>query len=869
MSSYQRRILMAIASVVGSVCLSQTFCNAAGYSNNSTGSSWGSFYTWSPTLGGTLYPTTTVTIGGQAIHVTNWYEEPTADLYINSGPVPAWQTLDWHYHVNSVSINSSSMADLTAGSTPRFLMLESSNTALSFGNSSALSFTLGGIDNPMYLYLTQFAYISLQQSAQTVQVGAQIQGPNGFIKNGAGTLQLTCNDNTYGGYTEIAQGTLAISTNGQLGNSTLVLYGGTLRADASFSLSHPVMLLSNGTTPDIINTQGATITLTGQISGNGTLTKQGVGTLTISSDKTTGTGEILVSGGILAVSSSTFTTGSSSAYSVVGYSGTGTLTQSAGTSTYNSAGIVLGFNTGDIGTYNLQSGAVLKANSLYVGNYGTGTFNQTTGSTGTIGNVIIQPSSAYNISGDVSTTTFNTNTIANYGNLTQTGGTVYGNVSLTNSGIYTLSGGALATAGTVNAGTFNQSNGSIHLIIGPFSNQSGATYTLSGTTSQLEVSNSYGKGSMVNNGTFTETGGIASLMNLTGIGSFTISGGTLTISGAKNTLGSLNISGTGTAQAVGNGAVLEVSGLSIGSSNKLDLENNDLIWHNGNMASITQWLAAGRGTGTWNGTSGIVSTTAADGYGFGVLNGSVYNALYGSSFDGCTVGPNDVVVKYTWAGDINLDGHVTATDFAQLDASYLKHIYNGGTSDPKPTWLQGDLNYDGKIDASDYAIINHAYSLQPSGSGNLAYNSPMPTKQVLGGSMVSLSLSSGTGGPSSVANWTPAPVQTFVDTKPYINFVWTDAHTVLFSYYFPEGMGGIEAIALVSGSPDDGTSTVMDGSPVTITPDSGVAGIVAGNTDPNALASSASPAVVSTPEPATLSILGVGMALTLGKRRKR
>ncbi|MEI8195928.1 MAG: dockerin type I domain-containing protein, partial [Phycisphaerae bacterium] len=83
--------------------------------------------------------------------------------------------------------------------------------------------------------------------------------------------------------------------------------------------------------------------------------------------------------------------------------------------------------------------------------------------------------------------------------------------------------------------------------------------------------------------------------------------------------------------------------------------------------------------------------------GIGYLTGADFAALNPGSATG--INPTDVVLKYTYLGDINLDGMVTADDFAQLDANYLKHLSNA-------TWLMGDFNYDGVIDYRDFALAN-------------------------------------------------------------------------------------------------------------------------------------------------------------------
>ena len=62
----------------------------------------------------------------------------------------------------------------------------------------------------------------------------------------------------------------------------------------------------------------------------------------------------------------------------VGYSGTGTFTQTGGINTI-SFYFYLGYNSGSTGTYNLSGTGQLSAATEYIGYYGTGTFTQTGG----------------------------------------------------------------------------------------------------------------------------------------------------------------------------------------------------------------------------------------------------------------------------------------------------------------------------------------------------------------------------------------------------------------------------------------------------------------------------------------------------------
>ncbi|MEI8196823.1 MAG: dockerin type I domain-containing protein, partial [Phycisphaerae bacterium] len=101
----------------------------------------------------------------------------------------------------------------------------------------------------------------------------------------------------------------------------------------------------------------------------------------------------------------------------------------------------------------------------------------------------------------------------------------------------------------------------------------------------------------------------------------------------------------------------------------------------------------------------------------GALSGSAFLALHGSNatFAGQSVLASDVLVAYTIAGDTSLKGYIDASDFAQIDAAWLK--VQNGTPNSGFDWINGDFNHDGKVDPTDFALIDAAYTLQ---NGHLA-----------------------------------------------------------------------------------------------------------------------------------------------------
>jgi PEP-CTERM motif/Dockerin type I domain len=162
-------------------------------------------------------------------------------------------------------------------------------------------------------------------------------------------------------------------------------------------------------------------------------------------------------------------------------------------------------------------------------------------------------------------------------------------------------------------------------------------------------------------------------------------------------------------------ATLSVLGkLTIGSTGLLDLSNNDLVVQAAGETGLTTITAAikqGYNHGTWTGTTGITSSTAAsNNTGLGVeLNDdgtTAHNPLM-STFDGQTVTNTDVLVKYTYLGDANLDGTINGADYLLIDNGF--NIVATG-------WRNGDFNYDGVINGDDYTLIDNSFNTEPAGN---------------------------------------------------------------------------------------------------------------------------------------------------------
>ena len=170
-------------------------------------------------------------------------------------------------------------------------------------------------------------------------------------------------------------------------------------------------------------------------------------------------------------------------------------------------------------------------------------------------------------------------------------------------------------------------------------------------------------------------------------------------------------------------------------SGTVDLGANDLIVSGAQepgYVSIQAAVATGRGSnGAWTG-GGITSSTVAaaanvHNKALGVVlndtnnnvNGTLSGSAIFSSFDGVNVNDGDVLVKYTYDGDADLNGVVNSADYIQIDNGFNNHL-NG--------WYNGDFNYDGVINGDDYTLIDNAFNTQ--GSASLASVSAGPLAMV-------------------------------------------------------------------------------------------------------------------------------------------
>jgi autotransporter-associated beta strand protein len=234
----------------------------------------------------------------------------------------------------------------------------------------------------------------------------------------------------------------------------------------------------------------------------------------------------------------------------------------------------------------------------------------------------------------------------------------------------------------------------------------GASLTLGGSgTLQLGGVNTYRSGTTINSGALViasaaalPTGGSVANHSLLSIQAG--SSGAPVVAGKITGSGQLTVGGTSAGflkLAAGSGASSQAS-VSISPGSTLDITNNTLAINFGSptvdpVATVASALISGYAGGTWTGT-GITSSSAAIG---GSPAPSVGYAD-GNTDLGTVAGANQILIKYTLAGDANLDGFVNVQDLVAV-------VQNFGKAGKD--WSQGNFTYSpvGAVTFADLVIV--------------------------------------------------------------------------------------------------------------------------------------------------------------------
>ncbi len=570
---------------------------------------------------------------------------------------------------------------LTAG------ILQADGSAHTLPNSSTWgpTLTFGGTLN-----LTMAGSVSLPASTTitvsntgVTTIAGNIQESNAgtsITEAGAGTLVLKGTNAFSGGFTQTA-GILGIGGNAVLGSGVFTFSGGSMQASGGpqtvgnsvvlaanlavsggqiLTFGGPLTLTSSQNISDDVTTSVVVTGAIGQDASVRTLTKSGLGSLTLAGGNTF-TGGLTLSAGILVIANNAA-------------AGTGTLTLAGGT-------ILAGSSPQTLPNPVVVSGAVIIGGAQNLTFSGTTTINAA---------LTVNNTATTSLSGSVATG----------GSITLNAGTLVG-TSLQLGGTFTLNGGVFQGTLT-NLGTFTVTGGSLN---GHLSNQ--GTFTFSGSPTFTNGIDNFGS--------FTCAAGQTLTVNGTGLfnyGTVTITGGTLAGATVTNDFaGQLNGKGTISAALINNGSMtntglLTVTGMATnygtittGSTQTLQLAGG--LANYGTVTLNQGSLSGGGGVtnmagGTIQGGGGIYPTVTNSG---GLIVASAATPLVITDLTGGNVAGGELLVSttlrvlsvFTSSGTINLTGNgaalltggaITNTGLITGSGEVANAVANSGTIRP-------------------------------------------------------------------------------------------------------------------------------------------------------------------------------------------
>ena len=187
------------------------------------------------------------------------------------------------------------------------------------------------------------------------------------------------------------------------------------------------------------------------------------------------------------------------------------------------------------------------------------------------------------------------------------------------------------------------------------------------------------------------------------------SGATFTLfrnNATKLSAGDLVVAGVmNVAQQSGGGAqATRVATLDVPVGGRLNLADTSLIVTDTPLAVVEGFLRRAYNFGAWDGSSGLTTSQQQAHDGLTTLAVATAGEVFRESFGGFSVNADDVLVMYTYAGDVNFDGVIDGADYGTLD----NWIQFPGTDG----YANGDVNYDDVIDGADYGVLDNSIQLQ-------------------------------------------------------------------------------------------------------------------------------------------------------------
>ncbi|MBC8108181.1 MAG: PEP-CTERM sorting domain-containing protein [Anaerolineae bacterium] len=181
----------------------------------------------------------------------------------------------------------------------------------------------------------------------------------------------------------------------------------------------------------------------------------------------------------------------------------------------------------------------------------------------------------------------------------------------------------------------------------------------------------------------------------------------------SQSLGTLHADGASLIRVLpGSASTLMAGTLQLDADNgaTLDLADNSLILSSTPRATVEQLVSRARNSGTWD-AAGLTSSTAAAQTApkvmtLAIVTGNEFQLLHGvnATFNLYSVAASDVLVKYTYYGDTDLNDIVDFDDYSRIDNGF-----NNGLAG----WINGDFDFNAIVDFDDYSLIDLAFNNQP------------------------------------------------------------------------------------------------------------------------------------------------------------
>jgi hypothetical protein len=250
---------------------------------------------------------------------------------------------------------------------------------------------------------------------------------------------------------------------------------------------------------------------------------------------------------------------------------------------------------------------------------------------------------------------------------------------------YTLSGAGIITLATTSGSAAVNVSAGTHTISAPV--------TLANNTA-VDTS----PGTKITFGALTSTG-----MNIVKTGA-----GTLEVNAVRNaTVGgsaTLDVQGgtvaiTASGNTNVNTSVVNALSVNTGAGAKLDIKDNDVVvdYTGASTAgNVRTLLASAFNNGAWNNAGIGTSASLTGGLSIGYAEASSVVGAGGGPFSGQTVDGTSVLVKFTYAGDANLDGKVDIGDLGLLAGAWQQS---------GKVWFDGDFTYDGTVNIGDLGLL--------------------------------------------------------------------------------------------------------------------------------------------------------------------